>query len=83
LKPTGVTAFQFLFEQGIEYSKSGAEAERNGDSFSILRYQRAMAILRPIVYFVRSDGFTLAVRNLFVQLSMRIDDLQAKNKGEI
>jgi hypothetical protein len=83
LKASGVTAFQFLFEQGIEYSKSGAGAERNGDSFSILRYQRAMAMLRPIVYFVKSDDFTMAVRELFVQISKRIDALQAQKRGEI
>jgi serine/threonine protein kinase len=82
LKSTGVSAFQFLFEQGMEYSKSGAEAERNGDSFSILRYQRAMAMLRPIVYLVNSDEFTMAVRELFVQVSKRIDALQAQKRGD-
>jgi serine/threonine protein kinase len=83
LKPSEVSAFQFLFEQGIEYAKSGAEAERSGDSFALLRYQRAMAMLKPIVYSLGSDGFITSVRDLFVQLSKRSAALSARSSLDV
>lgn len=75
------TARDFLYEKAIEYTKDGAEAERNGDSFSMFKYQRAMAMLRPLVYSVESDEFIDAVRDIFKQISQRYTELCQSLRG--
>jgi serine/threonine protein kinase len=71
LRQAGIGAFQFLFDKGVEYARTGADAERQGDALCIVKYQRAMAMLRPIAYSRGSDEFTASVRQLFVQIAKR------------
>ena len=69
------TARDFLYEKAMEYTRDGVDAEKNLDSFAMFKYQRAMAMLRPLVYSVESDDFIDAVRELFVQISKRYSAL--------
>jgi hypothetical protein len=73
LERIGMGASQYLLEKGLEYARNGVEAERNGDDQAVVQYQRSLAMLRPIVYSRNSDEFTVAVRELFVQIVKRRD----------
>jgi serine/threonine protein kinase len=77
LERTGAGASQYLLEKGAEYAKGAAEAERAGGSRAVVQYQRALAMLRPIVYSLRSDEFTASVRELSMQILKRRDAVSA------
>jgi hypothetical protein len=82
LKQGSIGAFQFLLDKVLEYARAGAEAERTGDTFAQVKYQRALAMLRPIAYFRGSDDFITSVRQLFVQISKRVEVVLEKRTRE-
>jgi serine/threonine protein kinase len=77
----GIGAFQFLFDKGMEYARAGARAEKVGDDFAVVKYQRALAMLSPIAYSKSDDHFTVTVRELFVQISKRHEALHRHAGG--
>jgi serine/threonine-protein kinase ULK/ATG1 len=77
LDRVGCGASRYLLEKGTECAREAAEAELAGDSRATVQYQRALAMLRPIVYSRKSDDFTSSVRELFVQIVKRRDSLAA------
>lgn len=82
MNPGSVRGSQFLYNKALEYAKVGGEAERNKDSFSLFKYHRALAMLRPIAYSIDSDEFTTSVRELFIQISKRCDLLHQQGNEE-
>lgn len=76
LQQCETSAMQFLFEKGLEFASDGASLEQSEDyNFALIKYQRAMALLRPIAYSVTDDDFTGAVRSLYIQISKRYETM--------
>ena len=68
-----ISALQFLFNKGIEFVKSGFEAEKENDlSYAQYEYTRAMNVLCPVIFLKDTQEELTSVQILYDQLMAKI-----------
>ena len=73
LEDPKISALQFLFNKGIEFVKSGFEAEKENDlSYAQYEYTRAMNVLCPVIFLKDTQEELTSVQILYDQLMAKI-----------